>query len=299
MEKLLLLFAATRSASGDLLASGQLSAIDGALKAASLGGSIVGLCGADFVCLAAMPSLSVDELSAAEKLAYAPERLWHVSRATAVAAVGFARDVGLVEDFVRNECAAHVATFGSDPPASRLADELTDAVAAAARQSHPIGVHVLVAGVGPRGPLLCHVDPSGRELRTTGSVAVGSNADKLRDALRTQLEAKDDDGVLELNAAKQVLKDTILAVYEDRFDESSSGRPRRGLRRSDKRPPPSAEFAAMTLADYRTTSRSIGRPWVMSHKEPLFPTSAAETSPSEVSTTTQEGETVPPAEDSR
>mmetsp|Transcript_25551 Transcript_25551/g.82677 ORF Transcript_25551/g.82677 Transcript_25551/m.82677 type:complete len:305 (+) Transcript_25551:1475-2389(+) len=226
--------------SGDLLSSGQLGHLDGALKAASLGGSILGVCGADFVALAAMSPDA--EPSSRETLAYPPERLWRVSASSCVAAVGFARDAVLVADLAREECESRRLRFGSEPIPTRLADELADAIAAAARQGRPIGVHTVVAGVGPRGPVLCHVDPAGREARLR-AVAVGNNDQRLRDQLITRLSALDGD--LDVHQAKAILRDTILAARPPRFLPGHGGAVD-SLSLDQERPPPATDLLVIT-----------------------------------------------------
>ena len=205
MMFLFLLCFLVRPIRSDLMASGQLSYLDGALKASRMGGSLVGVCGKDFVLLA---SVTTTEKSSHEKLAYPPERLWRLTRAACLGCVGFSRDASLVADFAREECAAHRFRFGSDPVATRLANEVFDAVAAAARQGQPLGAQVVVAGVGPTGPILCHVDPAGREIRGLRAIAVGNNDKKITEELRHRMSEVPET----VEAAETILRDALRAA---------------------------------------------------------------------------------------
>ena len=256
-----------RGAGSDLIASGQLSALDGAVKAASLGGSLLGVCTSDFVAVAAIGRSVV---SNREMLAYPPERLWRVSGSSCVGAVGFGRDAGLVAEFARDECASHRFRFGSAPVVTRLADSMCDAVAAAARQGRPIGVHVVTAGVGARGPVLSHVDPTGRELRCT-LIAVGHNSKRLKHELQSRLS-----DVTDPESARTIFRDIILQASSTEVPDQPLSRKHRDDAKDEWPPPPPTAFICITRDDYeRSLLPSADYSWMAHPPVPLFSSSSS------------------------
>ncbi|KAJ8604827.1 hypothetical protein CTAYLR_001032 [Chrysophaeum taylorii] len=150
------------------------------MRAASLGGSILGVCAEDKVIIATgHPAESSPSLRA-----YPVERTWRFDDDLSVSVVGLMADAHIVADYAYDRLDDHRLAFGTSPPPRRLADAIADAMTAAARQSRPLGVHVVVAGRGG----LWHVDPGGR-LRQFQALAVGNQADALVRDLAKHLEA--------------------------------------------------------------------------------------------------------------
>jgi len=191
----------------DLTPQGRLGAVEGAVKAASMGGSVVGLCGETFVVLATFAEVSAE-------LAYPIERMWRCDRTICVAAVGYARDALLAGDFAQEQCHNQRMTLGVSPTPSGIAESLTDAVATAARESRPIGAHLVVAGVGSCGPLLYSIEPSGR-LSQLRAVALGRYSVPISKYLRKAPEPQD------LADAKQILRDIINKAIKTANEDDS------------------------------------------------------------------------------
>lgn len=169
---------------GDLSSTGRLGAVDGAMRAASLGGSILGVCCENDMVVVATASNSPLTSSSC---AYPSERTWLVDEHILVSAVGLGSDARMVADFAFEECSKHRHAFGTAPSARRIAAKISDVMATAARQSRPLGIHVVVAGPPS---LLCHIDPSGR-LRNMRALAAGKYSEPLAKQLAALIASED------------------------------------------------------------------------------------------------------------
>lgn len=164
---------------GDLNAHGGLTSLDGAIRAASSGGSIVGVCCDDNVVVATGSSIAERSLRA-----YPTQRTWLVDEGISISVVGLMSDARMVADFAFEECRGHRLSFGTSLTPLRLACSIADVFASAARQSRPLGVHVVLAG---NPSVLCHIDPTGR-LRRMRALAAGKHTDALTKQLAQQIE---------------------------------------------------------------------------------------------------------------
>lgn len=164
----------------DLNAHGGLSSLDGAIRAASSGGSIVGVCCDNNMVVVATGS-SIGERSLR---AYPTQRTWLVDEGISISVVGLMSDARMVADFAFDECRGYRLAFGTSLSPLRLACSIADALASAARQSRPLGVHVVLAGIPS---VLCHIDPTGR-LRRMRALAAGKDTDVLTKQLANRME---------------------------------------------------------------------------------------------------------------
>lgn len=124
--------------------------------------------------------------SAAERSlrAYPVQRTWLLDEGLSISAVGLMSDAHVVADLAFDECSNHRLAFGTPPSPMRLAAAVADALAASARQSRPLGVHVVLAGA-PN--VLCHLHPSGRVSRVR-ALAAGKDAEALTLELARRME---------------------------------------------------------------------------------------------------------------
>jgi len=186
----------------DLTPSGRLGALDGARKAASLGGSIAAVCGEDFVAIATASAEAHRDLKTPRS--YPPERLFRVDADLCVAAVGFARDAVLVAEAAREACVLHRVRHGTAPPVTRVAQHVADRMATAARQSRPVGVHVVVAGLMPSSqePTLCVIEPTGYLQRVRACAVGGRHSADVANIITAALDDDDDNSEKEAAAAE-------------------------------------------------------------------------------------------------
>lgn len=159
---------------------GRVFQVEYAVKAVENSGTIVGIRGKDGVVF------GVEKLVLSKLYEYgANKRIIHIDSHIGMAVAGLIADARQIVNVARDEAANYRSTYGSPIPLKYLVDRVSGYIHAHTLYSavRPFGCSVLLSSLGPDGPELYMIDPSGVSWGYHGC-AIG----KAKQAAKTEIE---------------------------------------------------------------------------------------------------------------